>query len=178
MAPVSVSVPLPVFVMPKPAPLITLETARLEVPTLPPLLTAQVWEAPRSRFDSLIVKVRAVVFAELVAVMPLFTVKSPAPSRTEIFAVELLNVRVPAVMALFTVVLPAAENVALSPVVQATPLEPFHQVLPSAQLPLPPAVALPEEVQVKLAAFADMHKSARARIDAVRRSFIEREVMV
>jgi hypothetical protein len=110
--------------------------------------------------------------------MPLFTVKSPAPSRTEIFAVELLNVRVPAVMALFTVVLPAAENVALSPVVQATPLEPFHQVLPSAQLPLPPAVALPEEVQVKLAAFADMHKSARARIDAVRRSFIEREVMV
>ena len=99
-----------------------------------------------------IVETSAVVFPELVAVMPLFTVRFPAPLRIEIFAVELEKMRVPAVIALFTVVLPAAEKVALSEAVQATPLVPFHQVLPPVQLPLPPAVTLPAELQVTLAA--------------------------
>ena len=95
---------------------------------------------------------RAVVFAEFVAVMPVFRVRAPAPTRMLILAVELLIVRVPTVTSLFTVVLPATERVALSEAVQATPLVPFHQVLPPVQLPLPPAVALPAELQVTLAA--------------------------
>jgi hypothetical protein len=70
------------------------------------------------RLASLIVKVRAAVFAVFVAVMPLFTVKLPAPSNIEIFDVPLEKVRVPAVTLLFTVVLPAAEKAALSPSVQ------------------------------------------------------------
>jgi hypothetical protein len=92
------------------------------------------------------------VFAELVAVTLVFTVKFPAPARMLIVAVELLIVRVPTVTSLFTVVLPAAVKVALSEAVQATPLVPFHQVLPPVQLPFPPAVTLPAELQVTLAA--------------------------
>ena len=92
------------------------------------------------------------MFAEFKAVMLVLTVKFPAPARMLILAVELLIVRVPTVTSLFTVVLPAAEKVALSEAVQATPLVPFHQVLPPVQLPLPPAVTLPAELQVTLAA--------------------------
>ena len=94
----------------------------------------------------------AVVFAEFVAVMPVFNVRFPAPARILIFAVELVKVSVPAVTLLFTVVLPAAEKVALSPDPQVAPAEPVHQVLPPVQLPLPPAVTLPALLQVTLAA--------------------------
>ncbi len=95
---------------------------------------------------------RAVVFAEFVAVMPVFNVRFPAPARILIFAEELVKVSVPAVTLLFTVVLPAAVKVALSEAVQATPLVPFHQVEPPVQLPFPPAVTFPAELQVTLAA--------------------------
>ena len=97
---------------------------------------------------------RAVVFAEFVAVMPVFNVRFPAPARILIFAEELVKVSVPAVTLLFTVVLPAAEKVALSEAVQETALDPVHQVLPPVQFPSPPAVALPTELQVTLAASA------------------------
>ena len=99
-----------------------------------------------------IVETSAVVFAVLVAVMPVFNVRFPAPARMLIFAVEPLKVSVPAVTLLFTVVLPAAENVALSPDVQAAPADPVHQVVPPLQLPLPPAVLVPALLQVTFAA--------------------------
>ena len=68
------------------------------------------------------------------------------------FAVELLKVREAAVTSVLTVVLPASEKVALSEAVQVSALEPFHQVLPPVQLPSPPAVDEPAELQVTLAA--------------------------
>jgi hypothetical protein len=80
----------------------------------------------------------------------------------DIFADELVKVSVPAVTALFTVVFPAAEKVALSPDVQVTPLVPFHHVDPPVQLPLPPAVEVPAELQVTFAALEDCRIVARA----------------
>ena len=99
--------------------------------------------------------VTAAEFAVLVAVMPLFTVKFPAPFNIKIFSVPLEKVRLPAMTLLFTVVLPAAEKVALSPSVHDTALDPFHQVLLPVQFPSPPDVTLPVELQVTSAALAD-----------------------
>ena len=106
-----------------------------------------------------IVSVIAVVFPVLVTVMPPLSVKAPAPARMELFSVELVKVSEPTVMVLFTVVLPAAEKVALSPALQVTALDPFHQVLPPDQFPVPPAVALPALLQVTFAALATCSKT-------------------
>jgi hypothetical protein len=89
-----------------------------------------------------------------------------------ILAEELLMVSEAALTSLLTVVLPAAEKVASSLGVQATALEPFHQALPPVQLPLPPAVEVPVELQVTLAAWmcgaasrVNARAAARARVE-------------
>ena len=66
--PERVSVPFPDLVRPLAPPRTLPETSRLAVPTMPPLFTVQVGEAPRVMFEE-IVWVVAVVLAELVAVM-------------------------------------------------------------------------------------------------------------
>lgn len=171
--PESVRVPLPLLVRPFAPDKFPLKI-RFEVPVEPPLATDRARVPPRTRFAP-IVWARGFVFAELVAVIPVFTVRFPAPARTEMFAVELLIVKVPAVTLLFTVVFPAAVKVALSPFVQKAPVVPLYQVLPPVQLPSPPAVEVPVVLQVKFAAFAFPPIAARARMDAMQRRFLNRE---
>jgi len=64
-----VSVPLPALVIPKLDPEMIPLTVRFAVPVEPPLLTVQVWFAPRVMFEE-IVSVIALVLAELVTVIP------------------------------------------------------------------------------------------------------------
>ena len=107
----------------------------------------------------------------MVAVMPELRVRFPAPLRINIFSVVLLKVRLPAVTLLFTVVFPAAEKVALSPALQDVPVVPLYQVVPPVQLPVPPAVELPAELHVRLAASTVQGKiEAKANTRHARRS--------
>ena len=69
LLPESVSVPLPALVIPKLDPEMIPLTVRFAVPVEPPLLTVQVWFAPRVMFEE-IVSVIALVLAELVTVIP------------------------------------------------------------------------------------------------------------
>ena len=153
MVPLSVKVPFPLLVIPW-APDIFPLSRRLVVPTVPPLATERVNVPPRIMLLPM-VYASAVVFAVLVAVMVVFTVKFPAPASMLIFAVELVKVRLPAVTLLFTVVFPAAVKLPLSPLTQFTPVVPLYQVVPPIQLPSPPGVELPAEVHVRFAAEAN-----------------------
>ena len=105
LLPERVSVPFPALVIPKFVPEMTPETVRLASPTVPPLLTVQVWLAPSVMFEE-IVSVIAVVFAELVAVRPPWSVMLP-PERV-MFEDEPTSVMVFALTLPETVIVPVA----------------------------------------------------------------------